>query len=70
MHLRDYLKNQKHTQMSFIDLVEMATNVRIPQGTLAKWVTGTRIPRKEEMQIIYKVTEGSVQPNEFYELSE
>tara|TARA_A100001391_G_scaffold179136_3_gene143939 strand:+ start:2664 stop:2876 length:213 start_codon:yes stop_codon:yes gene_type:complete len=70
MHLRDYLKNQKHTQMSFIDLVEMATNVRIPQGTLAKWVTGTRIPRKEEMQIIYKVTEGSVQPNDFYELSE
>ncbi len=56
--------------MSFIDLVEMATNVRIPQGTLAKWVTGTRIPRKEEMQIIYKVTEGSVQPNDFYELSE
>ena len=49
MHLRDYLKNQKHTQMSFIDLVEMATNVRIPQGTLAKWVTGTRIPRKEEI---------------------
>ncbi|QDP55414.1 MAG: hypothetical protein GOVbin3762_18 [Prokaryotic dsDNA virus sp.] len=70
MHLKDYLKNQKYTQMSFIDLIEMATSVRIPQGTLAKWVTGTRIPRKEEMQILYKVTEGSVQPNDFYELSE
>lgn len=66
MQLKQYLKKEKHTQMSFLDEIEMATDVKIPQSTLAKWITGVRIPRKEEMLIIYNVTGGKVQPNDFY----
>jgi len=66
MKLKEYLKTNKHTQMSFIEEVEMATGIKIPQGTLAKWITGIRIPRKEEMLILYSVTEGKVVPNDFY----
>ena len=58
MKLQEYLKENNHTQMSFIDQIEMAKGVRIPQGT--------RIPRKEEMITIFQTTEGRVQPNDFY----
>jgi len=68
MKLKEYLKFEKHTQKSFINLIEMATGNKIPQSTLAKWITGVRIPRKNDMIIIYKVTEGEVQPNDFYEI--
>ena len=44
----------------------MAKGIQVPQGTLAKWILGARIPRKEEMLIIYEVTHGKVQPNDFY----
>jgi|TARA_R100000734_G_C3266790_1_gene63836 hypothetical protein len=66
MKLKEYLKNTEHTQMSFIDEVEMATGHKIPQGTIAKWILGVRIPRKSEMLLLYEVTEGQVQPNDFY----
>ena len=49
MKLQEYLKKEKHTQQSFIDLVEMAKGVKIPQSTFAKWVLDIRIPRKKEM---------------------
>ena len=68
MKLRQYLEEHDHTQMSFIDLIEMATGSRIPQGTIAKWINETRIPRKKEMGILFKITDGVVQPNDFYEL--
>ena len=44
----------------------MARNIRIPQSTLAKWISGIRIPRKEEMITIFEITGGQVQPNDFY----
>jgi len=66
MQLKSYLKENNHTQMSFIELIEMAKGIKIPQGTFAKWITGSRIPRKEEMIILYEITNGHVQPNDFY----
>tara|TARA_R110000868_G_scaffold12996_1_gene61180 strand:- start:392 stop:622 length:231 start_codon:yes stop_codon:yes gene_type:complete len=66
MKLKNYLLHNKHTQRSFIEEIEMAKGIKVPQGTLAKWILGVRIPRKEEMLIIYDVTEGKVQPNDFY----
>ena len=66
MQLKTYLKKTNHTQMSFIDLINIATGVKIPQGTFAKWITGSRIPRKKEMVMLYKITEKKVQPNDFY----
>jgi len=66
MKLQKYLKKHNFTQQSFIDLIEMAKDVKIPQSTLAKWILDIRIPRKEEMFILYEITEGEVQPNDFY----
>jgi|TARA_Y100001972_G_scaffold58051_1_gene71290 transcriptional regulator with XRE-family HTH domain len=66
MELKDYLKEKKLTQTSFIKEVEAKTKVKIPQGTLAKWVLGVRIPRKKEMLILRDITNGEVQPNDFY----
>lgn len=54
--------------MKFIDICEMATGKKIPQGTLAKWCLGVRIPRKAEMEMIFSVTDGQVEPNDFYTL--
>ena len=67
MKLKNYLLHNKHTQRSFIEQIEMAKGIKVPQGTLAKWILGVRIPRKEEMLIIYDVTDGKVQPNDFYQ---
>ena len=69
MKLRAYLKEKNHTQMSFIEEIEMATGQIIPQGTLAKWIFEVRIPRKEEMHLLFNITEGKVQPNDFYGIS-
>lgn len=68
MKLRDYLIQEQLTQMKFIDICEMATGKTIPQGTLAKWILGVRIPRKPEMEMIHNVTDGAVEPNDFYNL--
>ena len=70
MQLKDYLSNNHQTQMSFIKEIKDMTGVSIPQGTLAKWILGTRIPRKKEMIILFEITNGDVQPNDFYLLRE
>jgi transcriptional regulator with XRE-family HTH domain len=70
MQLREYLERENLTQHQFIDLCEMATGIYVPQGTLAKWILGVRIPRKKQMEMIYKITEGQVVPNDFYTLEE
>lgn len=69
MKLKQYLQKNKHTQLSFIDEIEMARGIKIPQGTLAKWVLGARIPRKQEMKMIFEMTGGKVQPNDFYDIT-
>jgi len=66
MTLQDYLKENKLTQMAFIKEVLNATGEHIPQGTLAKYVLGERIPKKRQMLLIHEATEGEVAPNDFY----
>ena len=66
MKLKVYLKEHNYTQMSFIKAIEEEMGIRIPQGTLAKWILETRIPRKSEMVHLYKFTKGKVMPNDFY----
>lgn len=66
MQLREYLKSNNYTQMSFIQEIKEQRDIQIPQGTLAKWITGIRIPRKKEMLVLMDVTNGQVQPNDFY----
>jgi hypothetical protein len=52
--------------MAFIQQVNTATGEHIPQGTLAKYVLGERIPKKRQMLLIHEATEGEVSPNDFY----
>tara|TARA_R100000773_G_scaffold22815_1_gene20111 strand:+ start:16510 stop:16728 length:219 start_codon:yes stop_codon:yes gene_type:complete len=66
MRLKTYLTSRSKTQSSFIKEVYQKTGHRLPQGTLAKYLIGQRIPRKKEMLIIHDVTEGAVEPNDFY----
>tara|TARA_Y100000114_G_scaffold91562_1_gene85044 strand:- start:300 stop:506 length:207 start_codon:yes stop_codon:yes gene_type:complete len=66
MILKDYLKINNFTQQGFSDEVEKVFGKKIPQGTLAKYVNGQRIPRKPEMKLIYDFTNGKVSPNDFY----
>tara|TARA_R100000152_G_C6702203_1_gene131506 strand:+ start:536 stop:739 length:204 start_codon:yes stop_codon:yes gene_type:complete len=66
MQLKEYLIKTNQTQMSFIKEIEKQKDIKIPQSTLAKWITGVRIPRKKEMIVLKEVTKGKVQPNDFY----
>ena len=68
MKLRQYLKEENLTHHAFIDIIEMATGKKVPQGTLAKWILDVRVPRKNEMEMLFSITEGKVQPNDFYNL--
>ena len=66
MNLKSYLAEHNYTQQRFITEVRDYTGHKFPQGTLAKYVLGQRIPRKKEMIIIYEFTKGVVDPNSFY----
>ncbi len=66
MKLKEYLTNNSMTQKDFILQVKTEHNKTIPQGTLAKWILGIRIPRKEDMIKIYETTNRKVTPNDFF----
>tara|TARA_R100000231_G_C5319601_1_gene163026 strand:+ start:485 stop:688 length:204 start_codon:yes stop_codon:yes gene_type:complete len=66
MKLKEYLQTNNKTQMSFIKDIQDQKGVTIPQGTLAKWINGQRIPRSTEMLLLFEVTKEKVQPNDFY----
>ena len=66
MKLQTFLQQNKYTQNKFISEVYVATGHKFPQGTLAKYILGQRIPRKNEMLVIYQFTKGEVDPNSFY----
>ena len=68
MKLKNYLHKENLTQHEFIKIIEDNSGKKIPQGTLAKWITGMRIPRKDEVKLIYEVTNKLVEPNDFYDI--
>ena len=68
MKLKNYLHKENLTQHEFIKIIENNSGKKIPQGTLAKWITGMRIPRKDEVKLIYEVTDKLVEPNDFYDI--
>ena len=40
---------------------------KVSRSAIAKWSSGNRIPRKDEMKMIKHLTRGEVTPNDFYE---
>lgn len=66
MTLKQYLSAENLTQSDFIKLCYEKTGHHLPMGTLAKYVSGYRIPRRKEMLIINTTTDNQVQANDFY----
>lgn len=66
MKLAKFLKENNYTQKSFIEEFENKKNIKLPQGTLAKWILEIRIPRKKQMVLLHEFTQGKVGPNDFY----
>ena len=68
MLLKEYLKENNLTHNDFIEKCADECGVLVSQGAVAKWCSGARVPRRTEAHIIYKVTNGKVMPNDFYNL--
>jgi len=67
MKLPVWLKENNATYQSFTDYAN-GKGVMFSVHAVAKWCLGKRIPRKDEMESIYRLTEGGVEPNDFYNL--
>jgi transcriptional regulator with XRE-family HTH domain len=67
MKLAAWLKQNDLTQKEFCELANRS-NERFSYHALSKWCAGQRIPRPKEMGIIVNLTNGDVQPNDFYAL--
>ena len=68
MLINDWLSANKVSQVGFCDLYYKESGSTLTQGAISKWANNERIPRKEEMKVIYAITNGVVQPNDFYNL--
>jgi len=67
MKLSVWLKQNDATHQSFTNYANNR-GVNFSKHAVAKWCNGQRIPRKDEMESIHRLTEGGVQPNDFYNI--
>lgn len=67
MNLSTWLKANRITHQGFISMAEEA-GATFSIHALNKWCNGQRIPRPEDMRAIHQLTDGAVQPNDFYGL--
>ncbi len=62
MKLRRWMTREKVTYMAMSDRIGRSHSV------VQRYCTGERIPGRDAMVKIYVVTNGEVQPNDFYDL--
>ncbi len=67
MKLGIWIKENGLTQESFV-AYSHNRGAGFSRHAVAKWCSGARVPRPEEMRTIYEVTDNQVQPNDFYGL--
>lgn len=60
MQLKEWIKKSGKTQQDVADALGVA------QGLVSSWCNGERLPRPENMAKIVELTNGEVQPNDFY----
>ena len=60
MGLKSYRESKKLSQR------EMAEELEVSRDVYISWESGRSIPRPENMQKIVEITNGEVQPNDFY----
>lgn len=66
MKLGAWLKENSMTQREFLQLATERHQGNFTFHALAKWCNGQRIPRPDDMNVIFEATNGSVSPNDFY----
>lgn len=66
MKLADFISDLKISPEKFVEqhLADVSA------GAFRKWLSGERIPRKEQMEKIFEITGGRVTPNDFYEIGD
>lgn len=62
MKLGDWRRREAMTQP------DLAIALDVTLSSVARYETGTRMPEPDVMRRVYVVTDGSVQPNDFYDL--
>ena len=68
MKLSAWLKENKMTQKEFLVVAHGDYGGNFSYHALAKWCNGQRVPRTDDMKVIYEATKQSVSPNDFYQL--
>lgn len=63
MKLKDWLTKEK------LSVTDFARRLKKPQPTVARYVSGDRIPEAETMAEIAKETSYEVMPNDFYNVA-
>ncbi len=65
MILRNFIESDaEQTFKSF------AAKVGVTERAVHSWTAGTRTPNRRQMLRIFQVTNGQVQPNDFFDLSD
>ncbi len=64
MKLKEYIRD------NCLTIESMSEACDINYTTFVKWAYEKRIPSKNYMRKIYKVTKGKVSPNDFYDLED
>lgn len=63
MTLADYISDLKISPEKFAETCE-----GFSASAVRKWTSGERIPRKDQMEKIFEITDGKVTPNDFYSI--
>ncbi len=46
----------------------LASELRVDAATIHRWERGTRTPGRDHLQAIFLLSEGQVEPNDFYDM--
>ena len=64
------MKLKEYIETNHLTIESMSEICGISYTTFVKWAYEKRIPSKNYMQQIYKVTKGNVSANDFYDLKD
>ena len=63
------MKLRTHLEATHTPVPEFAKRIGVSVAALHRYLTGQRLPRPDVMEKIVRETQGSVQPNDFFEFS-
>ena len=63
----EIMKIGAYRKLVGLTLAELALKIGVTEGSMSRYENGERIPTREILQRIKAVTDGAVQPNDFYD---